>query len=243
MKQIKDWILDLFRSKDIIAEFEFSNKTIYKEKYKDFTRKVFKSVYIDFQETDKSIIAIIKKKKIRGGMFFNDISDEHTGKLIKVTIPNSVETIGEWAFAKNKELKTVIFGNRVKEIQDRSFYNTGIKELPLLKSLTHIGAYTFSWCLNLKELSFGENLKTIEEGAFYWCYHLKEINLFNTKVEVIKKNTFYKTKLTSIRFPITLKEIEEDAFNECNNLKQVYLPKNAQCHKNAFPNHTQIMPY
>jgi hypothetical protein len=243
MKQIKNWVLNLFKSKDIIAKFSQKDGNIQTIKYKDFTKRAFPSVYISFKETDESIIKIIKKKKIRDGMFFCDVIDEYTNKLIKVTIPNSVEIIGEWAFAKNKELKTVVFGNRIKEIQNRAFYNTRIEELPLLKSLTHIGEYAFSWCLNLKELTFGENLKTIEEGAFYWCYHLKEVNLFNTKVEIIKQNTFYKTKLTSIRFPITLKEIEENAFSECDNLKQVYIPKNTQCHKNAFPNHTQIMLY
>lgn len=243
MKQIKDWVLSLFKSKNIIAEFKRKDGSMQTITCRDFTRRINPSIYLNFDETEESIKEIIKKKKIRGGIFFSDISDEYTSELIKITIPNSVEIIGEWAFAKNKELKTVVFGNRIKEIQNRAFYNTKIEELPLLKSLTHIGEYAFSWCLNLKELTFGENLKTIEEGAFYWCYHLKEINLFNTKVEVIKKNTFYKTKLTSIRFPITLKKIEENAFSECDNLKQVYLPKNAQCHKNAFPNHTQIIPY
>ena len=45
--------------------------------------------------------------------FFSD-TPEFKNELIKVIIPNSIEIIGEWAFAEHYKLKTIILSKKTK---------------------------------------------------------------------------------------------------------------------------------
>ena len=66
--------------------------------------------------------------------------------LTSITIPNSVTTIGDYAFSKNIGLTTVVVGDGVTTIGKGAFYKCeGITNITLGSSLSSIGAYAFDF--------------------------------------------------------------------------------------------------
>lgn len=110
-------------------------------------------------------------------------------------IPNTVETIGDYAFA----------GTSVG-------YNTSALDLSKYSS---IGAYAFSNCLQLTSITIPATT-TIGEGVFQNCQYLKTVDLQNKNVT---KNLFKNCyALEGIDFTgITV--IPEGIFSGCKNLK------------------------
>ena len=96
-----------------------------------------------------------------------------------MTIPSSVKEIGADAFRNCACLKRVTFasGNKLKKIESRCFYKSGIERIVIPKSAEEIQDNAFGYCKNLKEVVFeaGSVLKKICNYAFRNCNNLKNI--------------------------------------------------------------------
>ena len=160
--------------------------------------------------------------------------DEKTGTL---TIPDTVEEIGEGAFSNLSGLKTIIIPSTVKRIAQSAFaYNSTLenvimqereKEDGTIEGVEYIGAHAFRDCSNLKTVQMANSVKEIERFAFYYCEKLQNITL-SDNIKVLKSHTFSDCKnLTKIELPKNLEEIEIRAFFNCN-LKEITLPKNLE---------------
>ena len=69
----------------------------------------------------------------------------------EVTIPESVTSIGDSAFARNTELTSVIIPDSVTGIGDRAFYNcVNLTSVAIGKGVTNIGNLAFSKCSGVK---------------------------------------------------------------------------------------------
>lgn len=74
--------------------------------------------------------------------------------LTDLTLPNGVETIGDYAFSGCTGLKTISQMNEVKTIGSYAFQNcSSIKNISLPQSVTTINAAAFSGCSNLERIS------------------------------------------------------------------------------------------
>ena len=109
------------------------------------------------------------KISIKNGMVMS--ADETTlyfyfGKKKKLTIPDSVKSIREMAFASNETLLKVTLGKNVTTICDKAFYSSSIKTIVLNKKLRTIGTAAFSES-KLKNISVLKNVK-VGMGAFQY---------------------------------------------------------------------------
>ena len=82
-----------------------------------------------------------------------------------LTIPDTVETVGERAAAQLSDLKTVQFSQNLHIIDDGAFAGTGISTLSLPASLRTLGSYAFEGC-PIQSVALPEGLETIGSRAF-----------------------------------------------------------------------------
>ena len=64
---------------------------------------------------------------------------ENCSKLQSISLPDSVQTIEEKGFAYCKNLGTVDLGNGLKEIDNYTFYHSGVTRIRIPDSTTDVG--------------------------------------------------------------------------------------------------------
>lgn len=120
-------------------------------------------------------------------------------RVSSVTIPNTVKTIGENAFAYNSKFKYINIPNSVETIEE----------------------YAFNQCTYLTLVTFGNSVRRIDNRAFWGCKGLISIDLPNS-VEFIGNEAFYGCSgLKKIDIPRSVLSIGEKAFSDCNYLTDV----------------------
>jgi hypothetical protein len=122
--------------------------------------------------------------------------------ITKITLSNSVTSIGNYAFSNCAMLNNVT----------------------LSSSLTSIGIGAFSSCVVLEDITLPDSLTTISIGAFAGCNSLLRVTL-PAGLTTINDNVFVScTSLSSIEIPANLISIGYGAFNGCTNLNNITFP-------------------
>ncbi len=107
------------------------------------------------------------------------------GKLIKyrgtdknVSIPSTVEIIGESAFEENTHIEVVTIPNTVKRIDAYVFWGcNNLNTVVLGGGLTDVGDYAFAGCKGLKQMAIPANIVTIGIQAFGDCVNMTDISI------------------------------------------------------------------
>lgn len=121
---------------------------------------------------------------------------KYRGSDERVTIPDTVEVVGESAFENNQKVQLVVVPKSVKRMDAYVFWGCdNLEEVVLGKGLTSVDEYAFSGCTGLKQITIPENVQSIDAQAFAGC-----------------------TNLTDIYIPATVTSIAEDAFLNCDNV-------------------------
>ena len=130
-------------------------------------------------------------RKIASGAFAGEASTEHMvkrehiweeigegAKVEEIVLPDTVEEIGEGAFARCQELLGVRFPKAIQKLPDYLFSDCR-KLLPfsIPASVKEIGDYAFQNCRSLTKIVLPQGLERIGNYAFYNCRGLKELKL------------------------------------------------------------------
>lgn len=151
--------------------------------------------------------------------------DAFAGATLKtITMPNSVTSIGENAFAKSLTLTSVIIPHSVTIIGDNAFHDCqNLESVSIPNSVKSIGSFAFSDCYKLTSVNIPNSVTIIEDGTFYNCFSLNSVNIPNS-VTSIEGGAFYNCfSLTSISIPNSVTSIGESAFAYCSSLTSVYV--------------------
>jgi hypothetical protein len=142
-----------------------------------------------------------------------------------VTIPNSVTSIGEFAFAGCSLLGEVSIPASVTTIDWGAFQEcTSLVEVSISTSVTTIGECSFQDCLSLVEVSIPTSVTTIGEHAFYGCTLLVNV-LIPTSVTRIEGGAFSGcSALVGVLIPDSVISIGGNAFRGCSSLVEVSIP-------------------
>ena len=143
--------------------------------------------------------------------------------LTEYTIPDSVTTIGDYAFQDCHALKSVTIPDSVTTIGREAFYSChALTSVTIPDSVTTIGDSAFIWCNALKSVTIPDSVKTIGDAAFSECNALTSVTIGNS-VTTIGNNAFRDCDvLTSVTIGNSVTTIGDDAFYKCFALKEVY---------------------
>ncbi|MBQ7343051.1 MAG: leucine-rich repeat domain-containing protein [Alistipes sp.] len=116
------------------------------------------------------------------------------------TIPDSVTSIGMWAFSYCTSLTSITIPDSVTEIEDSAFSScSSLTSVTIGNGVTSIGGHAFHRCKSLTSVTIPDSVTSIETAAFCDC-----------------------TSLTSVTIPDSVTEIGGSAFQDCTSLKEVY---------------------
>ena len=180
-------------------------------------------------------------KSIEGNLYTKDgktLLQYAIGKTsTEFSIPNSVTSIGKWAFYGCSRITSVIIPESVTYISDYAFWNCScLTSIIIPDSVTSIGEGAFLNCSALTSIVIGASVTSIGEGAFM-CNSLNQIT-------VTEENAFYKSiegnlytkdgkKLlqyaigkdaTEFYIPDSVTSIGDRAFENCSALTSVVIP-------------------
>lgn len=136
----------------------------------------------------------------------------YIGTSPDVTIPGTVVVIGPYAFYQNMDsfygntnITSVTIPNSVQEIGNHAFDGCGhLTTVSLPRSLTRIGNYAFSYCWALASLTIGDQVTSIGEYAFEECNRMTTITI-GRAVDSIGNNAFLGCRtLSSVEYTGTI---------------------------------------
>lgn len=97
--------------------------------------------------------------------------------ITKVALPDTIESIGEFAFFKCKSLTEVNIPESLTEISKGMLDITGLKSIVIGGNVKKIGGVAFWGCRELKNAKLCEGVCEIDVAAFYYCTELETIEL------------------------------------------------------------------
>ena len=144
--------------------------------------------------------------------------------LTSIIIPNSVTSLEYSAFQGCSNLSTVIIGDNVESIGKSAFERcSSLSSVIIPNSVATIGQEAFRECSNLSSVTIGDGVKNIELRTFSQCTNLSSVTIGNS-VENIKNGAFLNCKsLTSINIPNSVTAIGDGVFENCSNLSSVII--------------------
>ena len=142
-----------------------------------------------------------------------------------IIIPNSVTSIGSWAFVRCSSLTSITIPNSVKSIGDWAFYGcASLTSLTIPNSVTSIGRDAFDNCTGLTTVTIGNSVTSIGEMAFYGCSSLTSVTIPNS-VTSIGIDAFNNCiSLTFIEIPNSVTSIGGGIFYNCSSLTSIVIP-------------------
>lgn len=141
------------------------------------------------------------------------------------TIPNTVTSIGDWAFEGCEGLSSLTIPNSVTSIGYGAFlWCSGLSSLNLPNSITEIGEYAFQNCRNLTSINLPNSLTSINECAFSLCPKLTSITIPASVTSIGVAAFMRDSCLTSVIIPNSVTSIGEAAFQSCTGLTSVTIP-------------------
>lgn len=143
--------------------------------------------------------------------------------LTEIVIPAThkglpVIKISDYAFNYNSYITSVTMSDSIQTIGKYAFSNSSLEAITIGKNVSVIGESAFCQCKNLKTVNFSDSVETIGAMAFYQNSSLTSITL-GSNVSTIDSLAFGSCEnLYKITFPASLKTISWRAFESTPSL-------------------------
>jgi len=158
----------------------------------------------------------------------NAIIETATNTLItgcmNTIIPNTVTSIGQFAFNYCSGLTSITIPNSVTAIGYLAFNScSGLTSVTIPQSVTSIGDNAFQSCIGLTSVNIQNGVSSIGSSAFYNCNSLSSITIPNSITSIGSSAFYHCNSLTSITIPYRVTMINDNTFRDCSNLDTVFM--------------------
>ena len=143
--------------------------------------------------------------------------------VTKVTIPDTIRSIGDGAFHSCRNLISVVIPDSVESIGDAAFAECdNLREVKLPSTLEIIENDVFALCTSLEAIELPSTLKHIGDSAFALT-SIKAIELPHG-IETIGTYAFQYIPIESIVIPDSVREMDRYALVDLTCLKSITIP-------------------
>ncbi len=154
----------------------------------------------------------------------------YVGEDTEIVIPESINEvtiveIAANAFEDNTAITKVTIPDTVTTIGNAAFKGcTSLSELSLTKKLSSAGVEVFSGCSALKSITIPGTLKRVSKNMFYECRSLTSVVLEHG-VNKVGPYAFYNcVNIETVQVPETITMLETWCFGYCEKLESFYIP-------------------
>lgn len=139
--------------------------------------------------------------------------------ISSVTIPSSVNTLDDSAFANCTELTSVTIPSNVIYLKNGVFKGcTALTHVTIPDSVTDMGTWTFWDCTALTNVTIPDSVTKIGQYTFNGCTALAGVDIPNSVTE-IETNAFKNcTALTEVTIPGSVTKMGSSVFENCTAL-------------------------
>lgn len=139
-------------------------------------------------------------------------------------VPDSVLSIGDFAFQDTPDMTALTMGDQVSHIGFGAFSDcVGLTQVRLSENLGAIEGLTFAGCSALSHIVIPKSVTRIDSNAFQECVRLEQIQIPDGVV-FVGDNVFYGcAKLGEVRLGNGLTEIRVSTFEQCPSLSKIRL--------------------
>lgn len=154
-----------------------------------------------------------------------DNAFEYSYSMISITLPSTLETIGDNAFLSCDYLTTIDIPDSVTSIGDGAFTQCySLTSISLSNSLESISDNCFLSCQQLTSIDIPSSVASIGDSAFMNCYNMESIT-FSNGLQTIGDNAFNSCqKVTSLIIPNSVTSIGDNAFANTWALESAVIP-------------------
>ena len=135
-----------------------------------------------------------------------------------------VTSIGYNAFMGCTSMISVTIPDSITTIEDQAFAYSGILEIEIPDSVTYIGMNAFYAAENLQNITVPYSVTSLGPGAFAYCIRLKTVNIeanidciyastFSGSYAITEAGVYTATALTDVYLPESLTSIHQTAFD------------------------------
>ena len=146
-------------------------------------------------------------------------------KIESYIIPDSVTSIGDYAFSGCSSLSNIVIPDCVTDIGKCAFSHcSSLSNIVIPDSVTSIGNDAFLRCSSLSNKVISDSVTSIGNGSFLGCSSLSNI-VIPDSVTSIGNDAFSDcSSLSSIVIPDSVTDIGNDAFSHCSYLSNIVIP-------------------
>ena len=146
-------------------------------------------------------------------------------KIESYIIPDSVTSIGDYAFSGCSSLSNIVIPDSVTDIGKCAFSHcSSLSNIVIPDSVTSIGNDAFLRCSSLSNIVISDSVTSIGNGAFLGCSSLSNIVIPDSVTSIGNYAFSDCSSLSSIVIPDSVTDIGNDAFSHCSYLSNIVIP-------------------